>query len=78
MQTEALEAYVGISKRLHDVSVEFVTATAKAILYTDGATEVWVPKSQIGDDGMVQVEERKDGTFTLTAPEWWLKERGLI
>jgi hypothetical protein len=66
------------SRKLHDITVQFVHMTEKAIKYTDGETEFWVPKSIMGDDGYVQVEDNKDGTSTLTAPEWWLKDKGLI
>ena len=67
------------SKTLHDITVSFVTETAKAVMYDDGKNQFWVPKSVMTDSGMIQVEENRDGkTYTLTAPEWWLKERGLI
>ena len=65
-------------KTLHDIAVEFVRETAKAVCYTDGVKEFWIPKSICGDDGIVQLENNKDGSATLTAPEWWLNERGLI
>lgn len=66
------------SQTLHEISVEFVRETLKAIMYSDGASEFWVPKSIMSDDGFIQVEGNKDGSFTLIAPEWWLKERNLI
>jgi hypothetical protein len=66
------------SKTLHDISVEFVRESLKALCYTDGTKEFWVPKSLMDTNGFIEITEEKDGTFTLTAPEWWLKERGLI
>lgn len=66
------------SNRLHDITVSFVHATDKATLYNDGMRQIWVPKSITGDDGIVQIEENKDGTYTLTAPEWWMQDRNLI
>lgn len=33
---------------------------------------VWLPKSQI------EVEENKDGTCTVTMPEWLAHDKGLI
>jgi hypothetical protein len=60
------------------VSVEYKFSTAKANLYSDGTKDVWVPHSIMGEDGIVQVENNSDGTTTLTAPEWWLAERGLV
>jgi hypothetical protein len=65
-------------RKLFDINVEFVHETTKAVKYTDGDYEFWVPKSIIGPDGYIQVEANADGTFTLTAPEDWLNERGLI
>lgn len=66
------------SKTLHDIAVEFLRESAKATLFSDGKSEFWVPKSLTGDDGFIQLEVMRDGSYTLTAPEWWLKERGLI
>lgn len=66
------------SRSVFDINVEFVHSTEKAIKYTDGTTEFWVSKSALAEDGYIQVEENKDGTFTLTAPTKWLKEKGLI
>lgn len=61
-----------------DIAVEQVHMTPKAILFDDGKTKFWVPKSIMGDDGIVQLEQNTDGSLTLTAPEWWLLDRGLI
>lgn len=63
---------------LHDIAVEFMAESQKAIKYSDGTKEFWVPKSIMHADGIVQVEEEKNGSITLTAPEWWLAERGLV
>lgn len=65
-------------KTIFDISVEYVFSTEKAIKYTDGKTEFWVPKSLMGDDKDIQVEQNRDGSFTLTAPERWLQDKGLI
>jgi hypothetical protein len=66
------------SRKVFDITVEFLHSTEKAIKYTDGETEFWVSKSALAEDGYIQVEDNEDGTFTLTAPERWLKEKGLI
>lgn len=58
--------------------MEYVFSTDKAVKYTDGKKEFWVPKSLIGDDKDIQVEQNRDGSFTLTAPERWLSSKGLI
>jgi hypothetical protein len=46
--------------------------TDKAILVDDGKVSVWLPLSQ------VEVEEYRDGTYTVTLPEWLAKDKGLI
>lgn len=66
------------SREIFDITVEFVFATEKAVKYSDGKREFWVPKSLMGDDGSIQVERNPDGTFTLTAPVGWLQEKELI
>jgi len=66
------------SRKLFDITVEFLHSTEKAVKYTDGTTEFWVPKSALAGDGYIQVEDNEDGTFTLTAPTNWLREKGLI
>lgn len=69
----------GGSTRLFDINVEYVAATPKAVCYNDGKKDFWVPRSQLEHNGGdVQIEERPDGTFTLTAPERWLTEKGLV
>lgn len=56
---------------LIDVTVALKHETAKAWLVSDGAKDVWVPKSQgdLADDGKV---------FTLTLPLWLAKDKGLV
>jgi hypothetical protein len=68
----------GHTKEIFDITVEYIFSTEKAIKYSDGNTEFWVPKSLMGDDGDIQVEANPDGSFTLTAPVRWLTEKGLI
>lgn len=58
--------------------MQFKHETPNAVLYTDGAKDFWVPKAALAADGYIQVEDNPDGTITLTAPEAWLHERGLI
>lgn len=62
---------------IFDVTVEMVGETAKAIKYFDGSREFWVPKSMIAHDD-IQVTQNATGTLTLTAPTWFLKERGVL
>lgn len=63
---------------LHDVGVELVHETEKAWLVHDGTlvngelNKVWIPKSQ------AELDKTTRPLFTLTAPEWLLKDKGLI
>lgn len=54
--------------RLTDIAGELRGETEKAWLVFDGAREVWLPKSQVENNG--------DGTFTM--PEWLASEKGLV
>ena len=67
-----------VSRKLLNITVQELHQTAKAVKYTDGKQEFWVPKSMLGDDGIIQVETNLDGSITLTAPEWWLIDRDLV
>ena len=53
---------------LVDIAAEIKVETAKAWLLFDGTREVWVPKSQVENNG--------DGTFTM--PEWLALDKGLL
>ncbi len=53
---------------LVDVTAEVRGETEKAWRLFDGSKLEWVPKSQ--------VEDNRDGTFTM--PEWMAKEKGFI
>ncbi len=59
---------MGREPELCDISGELRGETADALRIYDGAKTVWVPKSQVEDNG--------DGTFTM--PVWLAKEKGLI
>ena len=65
-------------KTLHDLSLEVLTKTEKAVMVTEGLTDPngrqithWLPLSQIEGD----IEEGK--ICTLTLPEWLINEKGL-
>ena len=53
---------------LTDIACEVRRETERAWLVSDGYAEVWLPKSQVENNG--------DGTFTL--PEWMAREKGPI
>ena len=55
-------------RELVDIAAELRHETEKAFLIFDGAKTVWLPKSQ--------VEQNGDGTFTM--PEWLAIEKELI
>jgi len=67
---------------LEDISVELVHETDKAWLVTDGTidpktdkrVDVWVPKSQ----AELCCGPMGTALWTLTAPEWMLKDKGLL
>ena len=54
--------------KLIDIAAEIKAETDKAWKLFDGATESWVPKSQVEDNG--------DGTFTM--PEWLAEDKGFV
>lgn len=56
--------------KLCDITVELLHETNAAWLVDDGDKKVWIPKA-IG-------ELKKNRTYTLTAPEWILKDKGLV
>ena len=57
--------------KLCDIAVQVKHETDKAFLVTDGAKDVWLPKSQ--------VELYPEGdTAIVTMPEWLAKDKGLI
>ena len=54
--------------RLVDIAGQVRIETEKALLIFDGVREAWCPKSQ--------VEDNKDGTFTM--PEWLAEKNEFI
>jgi hypothetical protein len=53
---------------LVEIAAEIRHETERAYLLFDGTREVWLPKSQVQDNG--------DGTFTM--PEWLAVAKELI
>ena len=60
-----------------EVAVEIKRETAKALLVDDSSGEVWIPKSQIGNDPD-DYEDMIGETVTLEIPEWLAEEKGFI
>jgi hypothetical protein len=56
------------------VSGEVRHQTERAVLFYDGAQEVWLAKSQIEDPGEFVIGE----TVELLLPEWLAGDKGLI
>ena len=56
-------------RELIDIAGEITAETAAAYRFYDGASTVWLPKSQC---------EWDVDTKTMTMPEWLAKEKGLI
>lgn len=54
--------------KLVEIAGELCGETERAFRLYDGSKREWIPKSQ--------VEDNKDGTFTM--PEWLAKEKGFI
>lgn len=59
-------------KEIFEVTVKKVHETEKAWLVTDGSNRDWFPKS------LYELDENRDGTFTLTGPVFMLKEKGFL
>jgi hypothetical protein len=57
-----------MTDRLVDITAQVRGETDRAWLLFDGTKTEWVPKSQ--------VEDNKDGTFTM--PEWLAKKKEFI
>lgn len=59
-------------QEIFEITVTLMATTERAIQIDDGTNTVWLPKSQI------EYEDNHDGTWTVTAPIWLLKDKGLI
>lgn len=62
----------------HETYVEVIKTTPLALLCNIDGDEVWLPKSQIEDDGEVgpDAHEGDEGLLVMTA--WIATEKGLI
>ncbi len=60
---------------LVDLEVEYLHQTEGAILIKDADNEIWLPKSivEADTDGL-----RRGDTLTITLPERWAMDKGLI
>lgn len=55
-----------------EVAGTIATETPKAVLFDDGTTKTWLPKSQI------EIEPAGNGLVEITLPYWLAYEQGLI
>lgn len=61
-------------KSIVDLTVKLIRETDSAYLVTDDdRNREWIPKSQVEF-----FEEKKDGVYDLSIPEWLANEKGLI
>lgn len=62
-----------------ELDVQLLFHTSRAIKVYDGAREVWIPKSQIVEPSLDEIEDHESfDSFTLIIPEWLAKEKELI
>ena len=57
---------------LVEVCVDLKHTTERAILVSDGTSEAWLPLAKI------EYERNRDGTITVTLPDWLANSKGLI
>ena len=55
------------------VFLDFKKETEKAMLFTDGENDFWLPKSQI-----MNQTEIAENEYELDIPEWLAIEKGLV
>ncbi len=63
----------GVDKNYIELSGERRWETEKAILFFDGKTEGWIPKSKIED-----IEEQGGNVVNVTIPEWLAEMKGFL
>ena len=61
-------------KKYIEFDLDLIAESEKAILVSDGITEVQIPKSQLEDD----YEDLSNGMIRIVIPEWLATEKGLI
>lgn len=61
-------------KEVEDICMSVMIDDPKyrAILFSDGTKEAWLPRD------LIEMEKQRDGTVIVTAPIWLLKEKELI
>lgn len=62
-------------RRMVEIYVEIRGRAARAVLVSDGVSEVWLPTSLIDID---PARANKYSQTSITMPEWLAKEKGLI
>ena len=63
---------MGSANHVH-LTLDYVRETDKAILFSDGENEHWIPKSQIVEKAQVDEVE-----YEVVLPEWLAHSNGLI
>ena len=78
MENTSIIGWRGLAMVRHRMETFFCTVEAEtdaALLCDFGGYEIWIPKSQIGDDSEVN-ELYDEGEIEI--PVWLAKEKGLI
>ncbi len=55
-----------------EVSGQIIRETAKGILFDDGSSQQWLPKSK------VRVEPQRDGSVSVFMDDWLAKEKRFV
>lgn len=64
-----------MNKGIYEICGEIKGETAKAILFSDGITEAWLPKSQVEYD---EDKINKYKEITIMISEWWARKKGFL
>jgi hypothetical protein len=64
----------GVNKNYIELEGSIIVKTEKAILFSDGLGEVWIPLSQLEDDP----DKQANGLFKIVIPEWLAIEKELV
>ncbi len=65
-------------RELYSFTFEVVHSTNKAVLFTDGVEEFWIPKSQIVADENVIEDLEEEDRITIMLEEWLVEKKELI
>jgi hypothetical protein len=62
-----------------ELDIVLVFQTTLAIQVFDGASTIWLPKSQIVEPSREEIDDHENlDSFTIVIPEWLAKKKELI